>query len=70
MEDVVTINPGLLCRKQSGGTYSRIVVHPLAKENFPEHLRQSETTSVQATEDEEEMFHGVNLRTRVEIVRV
>lgn len=58
VEGCLTINPGPVCKKYSGGTYARLTIHPMAKADFEN-----------AAEDAE-MFHGVEGRCRTEIVRV
>ena len=73
VEGVLVVNPGPLCRKQAGGTFAKLTIHPLPKDNFPEHVLQGATPiKVDGEEDEDEqlMYHGVDERTRVEILRV
>ena len=66
------VNPGPLCRKYAGGTFARMTIHPLPKENFPDNVLQGEKPMAVDGEEEEELHleHGVDGRTRVEIVRV
>ncbi|RKP07885.1 DNA polymerase alpha/epsilon subunit B-domain-containing protein [Thamnocephalis sphaerospora] len=52
------INPGRLSRKQAGGTFARITVHPFASELF------------YTTEASSRLTHKISERTKVEIVRV
>lgn len=72
------MNPGPLCRKQAGGTFTKMAIHPLSKANFPEHVTQGGAAmkvdggdGEDVDEDGEQlMYHIVDERTRVEIVRV
>lgn len=57
MQDTICINPGQLCKGESGGTYASVTIFPLAKDKI---------ASVQG--DETPLF--VPDRTMVEIKRI
>ncbi|KAK9762984.1 hypothetical protein K7432_010740, partial [Basidiobolus ranarum] len=58
VENVVCVNPGQLTRKQIGGTFAKISIHPLPKET----LSSEPIDSLK--------FHEIHNRTKVEIVRI
>lgn len=71
MERSLVINPGPLCKKHSGGTYARLTIHPIAKADFPGNVRGDGEDNMLTDEDQQqEMYHGVDGRTRIEIVRI
>lgn len=64
VDGCLVVNPGNLCRQQSAGTYARFVLQPISEGDFPASAR------VANAESDEEMYHGVAARTKVEVVRV
>lgn len=71
----LVLNPGYLTKSQQGGTYARLVVHPLPKEELEEALRHGGGGHGEEEEgggegEGADMFHGVAGRCKVEIIQV
>jgi hypothetical protein len=64
------VNPGYLTRKQAGGTFARFTIHPMAREDFPDNVQSGFSLNANGEEILPEMYHGVEGRTGVEIVRI
>lgn len=58
VEKSVACNPGVLTKVNGGGTYGKLTIFPLTKEILTE------------TSQDEEMFHAIEQRLKIEIVRI
>ena len=70
VEGVIVMNPGFVARKQSGGTYAMLSVLPIAKDDFPQNVQENTGDAHGNEDDEKFMYHGVDSRTKVEIIRI
>ncbi|KAJ3103858.1 DNA-directed DNA polymerase alpha subunit pol12 [Phlyctochytrium planicorne] len=75
VDNCICINPGQLARMKAGGTFAKMCIHPMDMTRvkaFYEEKRgtKMETDDEETQEDDTTLPHGVDKRTRVEIVRV
>ena len=60
VQGTLVINPGSLCKGNSGGTYAELSIHPIKEDEL--------RTAVLA--GKESVAHGVPARTRVSITKI
>ena len=70
----LVVNPGMLTKGSSGGTYADITIHPVAENKLREAMSAGAIAAAEVDGEEDKpdagMLHGVAARSYVSVVKI